>query len=219
MWVSLNFHALHSHQKWSQQVSLPQELRGHRKIQGWHTFVEELLYIRLHLLVISHPTPQQTEQAWSFPAHTWARACTEAVYLVHHLCIHFPVFWKCYSSLSMEPIQNMCCCPLLLCSFSVRPLLQLAGLPSVHLIPNWQSRAEYFIFGSLSLTPCLNPHPTPALSLPSGGLNFNWLNDHEVGMASSCFGRLFIFSIKLTRVLVNHVATPWLCSLIMCGLW
>lgn len=89
----------------------------------------------------------------------------------------------------MEPVQNMCCPPLLRC-FSARLLLQLAGLP------NWQSRAEYVICRSLSLTPCPNPPRTPALSLPSGGLNFSWLDGREVGRASSCFGWLFASSIK-----------------------
>lgn len=67
---------------------------------------------------------------------------------------------------------------------------------------------------ALAFTPLL-PCPSPS---PNGGLTFNWPDDREVGRASSCFG--WLCSIKLTRVLVNRVATiHWLCSSVMCCLW
>lgn len=148
-----------------------------------------------------------------FPAHAWTRACTEAISPVRHPCSRFPALWKRYTLRGTSPERGLSdpCCTLP--SASLPP--QLSGASPCP-ASSQTGRAEPSTSSShpaLALTSLL-PCPSPS---PHGGLTFSWPDDREVGRASSCFG--WLCSVKLTRVLVNHVATPWLCSSVMCWLW
>lgn len=154
-----------------------------------------------------------------FPAHAWTRACTGAIFLVRHPCSHFPALWKCYTLPGTSPergLSDPCCAlplqvlPPQLVGSSLSSLTQTGRAEPSRAEPSTRSSGVSHWHPALALTPFL-PRPFPS---PHGGLTFNWPDDHKVGRASSCLG--WLFSIKLTRVLGNHVATPC-CVLQLCA--
>lgn len=127
---------------------------SHSKME-WCAFVEKRLFISP---LFSHLTSTTNRVGMEFPADKWARACSGAYSTWPITTPPLPAFWKCYGSLSVEPVQNVCCCP---------PLLQLVGLPSVH--PHLRLAelfTKYFMFGNLSLILYPYPHPIPPFPNP-----------------------------------------------------